>query len=236
MDANPSSSPGPNSYVKTANDGSFDLGVFGGDWMLQVDCNDAFQFGLVSPSLQLTVTNGVDRTNLTLTLMQSTATITVVATNQQGQTVQVSGYASLTPNGNYNGGCGQPSPNGLQFKVFNGTWSIGLQDNITSQGYDNPGWQNVSVNGHDVTVYFALYPLGQTPSHINLANMNGQLQFFITGSSQLRYRLEYTTNLANPNAWVPLTTNTTGGGVMMYFENIPSGTAGGRFYRTVVTP
>ncbi|HWI59124.1 MAG TPA: carboxypeptidase-like regulatory domain-containing protein [Bacillota bacterium] len=217
---------------QTAPDGTFEFGVYAGQWNLALECNQAAQRGLVSPVLRLNVLDGINQTNLTLRAQQTTANLTVVVTDTQGHPVLANAWASYSPDGGYNSGCGSQSGSTAQLSVFNGTWVVGLSGDVTGQGYDNPGQQTVTVNGTNLTVNFMLYPLGQTPARLSVIGQYGQLQLFLSGASGAQYRIETSTNLSQPGSWVPLSTNTMMGGSLWYGEPIPAN-GPSRFYRTV---
>lgn len=222
-------------YPDTAGDGSFDVEVFGGNWEIALECSDANNNGLVSPSLSVTVVNGVDQNNLALRCRNANAQISGTVRDKNGLPLMVSLYASATVNGtNYNV-CGDTDMNGnFQLNVFNGVWQVGISGDISSRGYDNPPNQTVTVAASgNASANFTVYPAGTTPARLsNFRFSGGQFQFTLTGSPERMYRIEATTNVSNPSSWIPLRTNTAFGGTFDFADtNVSSFTR--RFYRAV---
>jgi hypothetical protein len=225
-------------YPETADDGSFDVGVFAGDWNIALECSDANDNGLVSPHLDVTVVNGVDQNNLALRCRNANAQISGTVRDSGGTPLRVSLYASGSANGtNYNV-CTDTDLNGnFQLNVFNGVWNIGVSGDLTSRGYDDPPYQTVTVAASgNAPANFTVYPAGTTPARLsNLRFGGGQFQFTLTGARERMYRIEATTNVNNPSSWVALRTNTAFGGIFEFADtNVAS--FGRRFYRAVALP
>jgi hypothetical protein len=220
-------------YDRTQSDGTFDVGVFGGNWFIALECSGATDRGLVGPNLYLTVTDGVDRNGLVVVALRATNQIMVTIQDNNGSPVMASAWANLTVNGtNYNA-CSSFDDNGRQFiAVCPGNWHVGLSGEFSGRNYDNPRDQFVTVPGA-TTVSFTLYPLGQSPPILFFSSfINGHFQFTLNGVPDAKYRIDYTTNLVS---WLPLRTNTAFGGTFQ-FEDVSSGNSPARFYRTQRVP
>jgi hypothetical protein len=221
-----------NSYPQTQSDGTFDIGLYAGNWSLQLECNSAQNDNVVSPNFPFTLTDGADLNNVTLAASNVTSHITVNIVDNNGNPVSVQVYATPT-NGMWNA-CGGNSASTQQLGVFNGFWQIGISGDLTARGYDNPPNPQITINNNSPTVNFVLYPQGQTPTRLsNPTYGNGVFQFTVTGAAEALYRLDVTTNLANSASWTRLSTNQSYGGVVQFMDSSPQGGSPRRFYRTV---
>jgi hypothetical protein len=215
---------------QTASDGTFDLGLFGGQWNLGLECESAAQRHLVTTNASVTLTDGIDQNGFNVLAKPVTATITVTATDTQGNPVNVSTWASAWPNGYFNA-CGNQNSNTYVLDVYGGDWVVGIQGDLTSLGYDNPPTQTITVTGTNVNVSFTLYPVGQTPARFTNAGLAGNsFNFTMIGSPNKSYRIEASTNPAT--GWFPLATNTAAGGLIYYSDPIAP-TYRARFYRAL---
>jgi hypothetical protein len=223
---------GINIYPQTAGDGSFDIGLFAGNWDIQVECSSAHSLNVVSTNLQVILTDGVDQNNISMVSQRITGQITVNIRDNLGNPVSVSPYASFSPGNNYNA-CNGNSGSSVPIGLCNGTWNIGISGDMTSRGYDNPPNQTITYAGGNPTVTFVLYPIGQTPAQLVQPGWSGgHFQFTVTGSPARMYRVQTTTTPANPGSWVSLATNTPYGGSFLFVDY--SSTGGARFYRVGV--
>jgi hypothetical protein len=219
---------------QTLSDGTFDMGAFGGSWNLAMECQDPVSRGLVPSGYPINVVDGVDQTNLTLIARPVTGYITGNVRDVYGNPVTATVYASAYVNGtNYNP-CGGQNSSSFSMGVFNGAWSVGISGDLTSRGYDNPPNQTVNVTGTNTVVNIILYPLGQTPPRLSALNYaNGTFQLILNGDTEHTYRIDVTTNLFNPNSWVPLRTNVAYGGTFSFTDTnatrVPP-----RYYRAVL--
>jgi hypothetical protein len=221
---------------QTLGDGTFDVGVFGGQWNLGLECTSAASRGLVVPYIIVNVTDGVDHNNLTLLAPFVTGYISGSIRDNHGNPVSANTYASLSINGTNYTACGGNGGSTFLLPVFNGTWSVGISGDLTSLGYDNPPYQSVPVSGGTNLVTIILYPLGQTPPRlISPSYVNGQFQFTLSGDVGQSYRVDTTTNLNNPASWVSLRTNIAYGGTFTFTDNNAQSIAP-RYYRAVRMP
>ena len=227
---------GSSASATTANDGSFDLGVFGGSWTIQLESGSAAQLNVIGPSLNFNVTDGVNIANINYVVRQATAMISGVVTNNSGQplaNVNVSGF--FTVNGtNYSSNAQTDGTGHYQLVTFNGTWQVSLGCfDLNAQGYDCPNQQNVTVSGANATANFAVQAFSNArPTLTQPQWFPGQFQFQVSGESGRNYRIDATTNFLT---WTTLTTNTAFGGSFFFSD---SGAPGfnRRLYRAVLVP
>jgi len=217
--------------LNTAGDGSFDAGVYGGNWSILLECNFASSQNLVSPQLVFAVTNGVDINNIAFVVQNATAQINGVVTDNLGHPV---GNLNLNGNATINGtnyfvGCISTDTNGFySMNVFSGSWTVSPDSNDLSTGGFAQTNRVISVTGPGtVNGDFALQLqpifLGQP------ARVGGQFQFNFYGVNGRNYRIDGSTNLVN---WLPLQTNSGS----FFFGDSGSSTLSRRFYRAVQVP
>ena len=216
----------------TADDGTFDAGLYGGTWTLELSCDSGFN--VVGPTLVFTLAEGVDQNNVVVIAQNATGTLTVNIQDDTGAPVSIPVFAGTTFNGtNYNDGCGNGGSS-VQLSVFNGIWQFGVAADLASLGYNWVAPQFVTVSGRSTTVTITLYPLGQSPARLSIPTVFFDLiSFDVTGSFNQSYRVEYTTNLGRSAPWTPILTNQ---GMFPVFDFNPT-LQPQRFYRAVrVTP
>jgi hypothetical protein len=184
--------------VVTAGDGSFDLNVSGGTWMLQLESGSAAAHNLISPSLTLNVTDGVSISNINFVVLSVSAQISGVVTNTLGDPLaNLNVHASTTINGtNYNQNVNTDGTGHYSIGVVNGTWDIGLYCNdVISRGMGCPTNQQVLISGASQIVNFAPTVVAYTISTSSSpggAGTTGGSGTFASGSSR--------TVTATPNA------------------------------------
>jgi hypothetical protein len=226
---------GTSASTTTAGDGSFDLGVFGGSWTIDLESGRAAQLNVIGPDLTFTVTDGVNISNINYVVRPATATISGVVTNSSGQplaNVNVSG--SITVSGtNYSSNAQTDGAGHYQFGAFNGTWQVDLSCfELTQQGYNCAASQNVSVSGA-ATANFVVQAFSNTPPTLTQPQwFPGQFQFQVSGESGRNYRIDATTDFLS---WTTLTTNTAFGGSFMFSDPAAPGFTR-RLYRAVLVP
>lgn len=219
---------------QTLGDGTFDIGVFGGQWNLGLECSSAAQRGLVVPYIIVNVTDGVDHNGLTLRAPFATVYITGTIRDNHGNPVNAQTYAALSINGTNYTACGGNGGSTFVMPVFNGMWNVGISGDLTSLGYDNPPTQVVNVTGVTNAVTIVVYPLGQTPPRLFAPFYgNGQFTFTLVGDVGQSYRVDVSTNLSNPSAWLPLHTNVAYGGTFTFTDSNASPLPP-RYYRAVL--
>ncbi|MDB6018751.1 MAG: regulator of chromosome condensation [Pedosphaera sp.] len=222
----------------TAGDGSFDVGVFGGSWNVDLETGSADSLGLVGPNLIFSVTDGVDQNNIIVMAQNATAQISGTVKDTNGvPVVGVRPSGNVTVNGVNYFGSGSTDTNGFyQFNVFPGSWSVGIQDtDMTARGFQPVGNQGAIITGtnNQVVNFVALTSANTPPALGQMAFAGGHFQFQVNGLSGRNYRIEGTTNLTGP--WIPLLTNTAFGGSFSFSDtNVPPFPR--RFYRALLLP
>ena len=142
----------------TAGDGSFDLTVSGGSWTLQLESGSAAANNVISPSLALNVTDGVNISNINFIVLSMTAQITGIVTNTLGVPVgNLNVHASATINTtNYYLNGNTDGTGHFLIGVANGSWDVGVDCNdLSSRGFGCPNSQQVVVSGVNQTANFA---------------------------------------------------------------------------------
>ncbi len=150
-----------NSSVNTDDSGSFNIGVSGGTWYLQLSADDTRQRQLVGPQLQITLANGETRSNLVLVAQHPTAQISGYVRNTSATPLaNVAVYGSATINGtNYTDYARTDAGGNYQFQAINGTWQVWLECyDLQSGGYTCANPAQTTVAGASTTVNFVVQP------------------------------------------------------------------------------
>jgi hypothetical protein len=222
----------------TDSSGNFLMGIVGGSYTLGLnnDPNSGFPSrNLVGPSVPVTVTDGVNINNFILVAPQVHGAIQVQVNNSGSMGVSnIEVTATLTiGNTNYVTYGGQV-PTGasgfVSLPVFNGTWSVSL-DNIQNQGYAFVASQNVTIANNTQPVTFTVTPVAG-PS-LSLPSLHaGQFQFRLTGYQGQNYSVQFSTNLSH---WSLLfVTNNSQTNSFILTESASGGSQG--YYRILVGP
>ena len=224
---------GGSSSATTAPDGLFDLGVFGGNWTVQLESSGAAQRSLIGPTLTFNVTDGVNLSNINFVVRNVTAQINGFVRNSQAVGLaNVLMHASATIAGtNYNVNVQTDAGGNYQLGVINGTWLVGVDCfDLTNLGYGCPNEQTVVVNGANQTANFT----APAPAPAELSSpvlvSNNQFQFLYKGVAGQDYVFQYSATLTN---WVTLYTTKALSDSFVVID--PSATTAYRFYR-VRTP
>jgi hypothetical protein len=226
------------SSATTTTNGSFDLGVFGGSWTLQLESSSAAQHNVIGPSLIFTnVTDGVNISNINYVVRSATATISGIVTNSSGQALpNVNVNASTVVNGtNYTSNAQTDGSGNYQLRAFtNATWQVSLDCfGLNAQGYVCPNQQNVTVSGASATANFTVQAFSNTAPTLAQPQWSpGQFRFQVSGESGRNYRIDATTNFLT---WTMLTTNTAFGGSFFFSDPAAPGFTK-RLYRAVLVP
>lgn len=226
-------------YPSTDDDGRFTFGLYGGDWNIALECVAARERNLVSPTLDFTLTDGVNRSDLNFTAPVATAQITGFI--RDDQSAGVSGlrlFANATINGtNYVVGCTSSQGDGsFSLQAINGTWTVGIQDDLPSRGFQSAANQPATVSGANGTANFTLTPANSSPM-LSQASMSGPgFRFHLNGLFNRQFRIEGSADLAGSANWSRLSTNTTDGGGLLIYTDPASTSLTQRFYRAVLLP
>jgi len=168
IQAYPSDFGGNGTPTTTAADGSFDVGVTGGNWTLQLWIDSDAPSDLIGPSLHFAVTEGVDIANINYVVRTVTAHIHGLVSNLQGNPVADVGlYATTTINGAlYNRYVNTDADGNFSIGVINGTWSVGVDCNgLESRGYACVDNRPVTISGaNGVANFVVLVPDTVRPS------------------------------------------------------------------------
>ncbi len=234
IQANPETG-GNGPQVITLGDGSFDLGVSGGSWTIQLHNNNEAPSNLIGPNLTFDVTDGVNINNINYVVRSVTAQITGIITNTLGSPLSNLGvYAFATINGtSYNQFTRTDVSGHFSLGVVNGTWSVGVDSNgLDSRGYNAMNNQTVVVNGGNQTANFVASFIGSAT--LTVLSSPGQIQtqgfnLSIAGEQGRNYRLQASTNLT---LWIDLTSFTGGGSPFPYLDGGAT-SRNRRFYRVI---
>ncbi len=159
IQAYPSDFGGNGTPTITTADGSFDVGVTGGNWTLQLWIDSDAPSDLIGPSLHFAVTEGVDIANINYVVRTVTAHIHGLVSNLQGNPVADVGlYATTTINGAlYNRYVNTDADGNFSIGVINGTWSVGVDCNgLESRGYACVDNRPVTISGADGVANFVV--------------------------------------------------------------------------------
>jgi hypothetical protein len=190
IQAFPSGGGGGGPEVATAGDGSFDLNVSGGSWTLQLESGSAAAHNLISPSLALNVTDGVNISNINFVVLSATAQISGVVTNTLGDPLaNLNVHAFAMVNGtNYNQNANTDGGGHYAMNVVNGTWNVGLDCNdVNSRGMGCVSNQQVVVSGASQSANFAPTVVAYTittSSSPGIGGTSGGAGTFAAGSSR----------------------------------------------------
>jgi len=145
----------------TDSQGQFAIRVVAGDWNVRVWTEDLAPLGLVAPSLDVTVVEGADQTNLVIRALPTTAQIQVSVRDTNSTPIggiYVYAYAQIS-NTNYSVSA-MSGENGIAtLGVIDGQWGVNLGcSDLEQRGFQCIGQQMVSVSGTNVTVNFVVTP------------------------------------------------------------------------------
>jgi hypothetical protein len=220
------------SSTRSAGDGSFDLPVSAGTWQFGLEGSEATARGLLSPWLEVTVTDGADLNGLTLTALIVTAQISGRVTNNRAQgEADLILYVFATVNGtNYTADARTDASGYYSAAVANGTWHVGVPcEAATARGYACPGEQLLVVAGANRVADFAL-ALPAPPSFGPPILVGRQFQCTVSTDPGVVCRIAYTSDFVT---WSDLGTFT--GPSFPLVDNLPP-SGDRRFYRAEVVP
>jgi hypothetical protein len=226
------------SGTQTDDAGYFDLGVYAGQWNLQLSTEDAVQRGFVSASLPVVVADGETRSNLVLRVQRVTATISGTVLDEHGQPLaQLGVWASSTVNGtnsfNYTETDGSGS---YQLGVFNASWTVGLDcsgpTGLTARGYLCPGSLATTVSGANKTLNFTVLQV-PAPLSVQLESprllSDGSFVFGVSGTPGHSFDVYASGDPATKWDMLLSTNNPPGGTFQVVVPNPANGV--GRFFR-----
>ncbi len=220
---------------RTAADGSFDLPVFAGSWTLQLEDNEAQAAGVMSPRLDLTVTDGVDVNSILVIARPITARITGRVATTGGMPLANLGVYALADFGtnHYDVGMNTDANGYYTLDVADGTWLVNLNCNdLQDRGYSCPSQATVVVVVADVDRVrdFTVDTTPTPPSFGSPTVSGGEFRCTVSGQTGRSYRVRSTTDLVN---WTDLGIYL--GPSFEFVDPVPPGSQH-RFYRVQVVP
>ena len=185
---------------RTGEDGSFDLPVFAGDWTVQLEDYEARAAGVISPWLNLTVTDGVDINGILVIARPITARITGRVATTGGMplvSLWVSAQADFGTN-HFDFGMNTDGNGDYALDVADGTWTVNLDCNdLQNRGYSCPSWVSVVVAGADQVRNFTVDTTPTRPSLGSPTLSSGTFHFTVSGQMGRSYRVWSTTDLGS---------------------------------------
>jgi hypothetical protein len=195
--------------------------------------------GLVSPSLPINVTVGVNINNLTLVAQRVTGSISgsVTNTSVHSGVAGISLFASATVEGtNYITGSQSTDASGLTtLAVCNGDWDVSTDCGVLNGlGYNCPSDVHVNISNDSGVANFLVSGgfNNQGPTLAQPAWVSGRFQMSLTGAPNQNYMFESSTTLTN---WSLLFTTNSGTANPLILVD-PAATNRYKFYRIVVGP
>ncbi len=141
--------------ARTGDDGTFEFGVFGGNWRLKVDDSEATARGFVAPGLSVSAIDNQDENEIRLVAFKPTAHILgSVKDNTGGAISGVYLFAFGAVNGADYVLSGATDANGdFRLDAFDGEWELYVSSSdLTARHYRMAQEQHVTINGADQTV------------------------------------------------------------------------------------
>ena len=222
----------------TDSNGNFSLGVYAGNWTIQLT---SFGFNgqpvnLIGPNLNETVTNGNNISGINYPVLADTATISGRVIDINGNPVQnnfVSGTANIS-NVNYQSNANTDSNGNYTMSVVNGVWSVTPNFNGIVNSFVT---QNVTVNNNSPTgINFAQSLITQQPVNQSIST-GSSAQFSVQTSTSNNVTYQWQTSTNGGSSWSNLTNDSTYSNVansILFLNNTP-GNLSGQLYRCVVT-
>jgi uncharacterized GH25 family protein len=199
-------------YVQTtsAANGTFDLGVIGGNWTLYLSSSDP---NLIFPTstFAYAVMDGININNIVIPLLEANEQISGLVLDENNNPVASAAVtASLTSNGVTYSVVADTGANGLYvLGVANGSWQV----SVSTPDDDNPAPQQVVVNGANQTANFS-QPVPTAPAFTTqpqnltlLVGQTGNISVAANGVPAPSYQWQISTDAGN--TWSNLSNNTT---------------------------
>jgi len=234
---------GGSTYYQATTDqnGNYRMGVDAGSYDMQLDTDPnsgAPARGLVSPFLPITVTTGVNISNLVLVAQHVTGSINGSVTNASNHTGVGGIYlsANATVNGtNYSSGAEQTASDGLvTLEVCNGTWNVSADCNgLNADGFNCPNNLEVNIVNDSAAANFLVSPTVVTPPTLNAPGLlSGHFEMTLTGVANQNYTVQSSTTLTN---WSLLFVTNSGPSASVTVTD-PAPATSRKFYRILVGP
>ena len=224
-------------YPSTDASGNFDVGVSAGTWNIALESERTAASNLVRFTVDLPVVDNVNQSGLVFVALRATQQITGFVREGSTGIKNVQMYGNATINGtNYLAGASFTDGSGnYLMKVANGNWSVQLNNfDLNQRGYSGAPNQTVSINNGPGVANFSIARFTNLITLTNATRSGSVFSFFIVGEQGRNYVLETATNLRNPVAWTPVSTNQQTGPNIFYSDNQTAGVA--RYYRARLLP
>jgi hypothetical protein len=157
---------GIRTYVQTDAQGNFEFGLFGGAWHIEIASGAANQLGLLGPSLQVILQEGVGQENLLFTALRASHHLVVLVQDASGTPqagLGISGTASLG-NTEYRAWNRTDESGGCTLPVVSAGWNVGVsQDDLAARGFGPVPEQWVDITGADASITFVVHLAGVLP-------------------------------------------------------------------------
>ena len=150
---------GGNLQTTTDGNGAFDFVVTGGNWTLSISPSSATALGLLSPSINVAVTAGVDQNNQVVIARQSTAAINGYLCDTANNNIAgITIYATTTLNGATYTSTATTAANGtFSLPAFNANWAVTVDcASLQLRGYTCPTNAYVSLTGGNANLAFTV--------------------------------------------------------------------------------
>jgi hypothetical protein len=185
---------------RTGEDGSFDLPVFAGDWSLQLENYEAQAAGVISPRVDLIVTDGVDIGGILVIVRPITAQITGRVATTGGMPLDslwVSAQADFGTN-HFDFGTNTDGNGNYTLDVADGTWTLNLDCNdLQNRGYSCPSQATAVISGTSQVRNFTVDTTPTPPSFGSPTVSDGQFRCTVSGQTGRSYRVWGTTDLTD---------------------------------------
>lgn len=223
-------------YPFTDDNGYFNVGLNAGAWNVALECVEAGNRNLVSFSKDFNVVDFVNQSNISLSALFSTRTIsTQVRQTNNAAISNLRAFAGATINGtNYVAPCAITDGSGnTTLKVVDGTWQVSLDNSaLNAMGFASATNQFVNLAGANGNATFIVPRFSEVrPNFAHPTFGGGLINMGVTGASGAVYRLETSTNLLT---WTTVSTHTAFGG--SFGVSLPMAADRFRYYRIILGP
>ena len=221
-------------YPRTDSSGFFNVGLYGTNWNIALECVEAGNRNLVSFSKDFVVVDGVDQNNISLTAFYSTQTISAqVRQTNNSPITNLRVFAGATINGtNYVTPCASTDGSGnALLKVLSGAWNVSLDNfGLNSMGFASATNQLVNIAGANGNALFVQPRFTEVRPTFGAPTINtGNFSTTVFGASGGFYQVESSINLTN---WVSVWTQTAFGGSFNF--STPMGADPRRYFRVTL--
>lgn len=227
------------SYGLSDSNGNYCVVTTATNWWVNPDNNALATNDIVGGENEASLTNG-QAIRQDLVVVQATAYFHGTVRDNKGQpVVGVSMWSGTTYNGvNFNSNAQTDTNGNYSLAAFNATWNVGISCigniNLSDLGLQCPSGNTQLTLPGSTLVNFTLYPLGTSKLSAPYVTHPGQAAITIYGDTGTNYVVQYTTNVANTNAWQTLGTIMLTNPVGVIWDN--NATNKSRSYRAKIWP